>query len=161
MSTSEIHINYTSIKQNIEIYKEYRYERRVLFIITLLGSILPLGMSCIVGYHNGGFSFTEMLLNGDIVLSLYTLTVPSIINVFSVKIDKDTKLINAFVIGIILFFSQTVFYILVRYETAEKFWLIIIVTIIFIISTWVCCCNSLKVIILYKNNHEKELKGEI
>lgn len=151
--------NYTSIKQDTEMHKEYKYERRILFIITLLGSVLPLGMSCIVGYHNGGFSLTKMLLNGDIVLSLYTLTVPSIINVFSVKIDKDTKLINAFVIGIILFFSQTVFYILVRCETAETLWLIIIVTIIFVISSWICCCNSLKTIILYKKNHEKEIKG--
>ena len=85
MSTSEIHTNYTSIKQNIEIYKEYKYERRVLFIITLLGSILPLGMSCIVGYHNGGFSFTEMLLNGDIVLSLFIRNCSSVFILFLAK----------------------------------------------------------------------------
>lgn len=85
MPTSESQTNFTSIKQNTDMYKEYKYERRILFIITLLGSVLPLGMSCIVGYHNGGFSFTKMLLNGDIVLSLYTLTVPSIINIFFIK----------------------------------------------------------------------------
>lgn len=159
MPTSESQTNFTSIKQNTDMYKEYKYERRILFIITLLGSVLPLGMSCIVGYHNGGFSFTKMLLNGDIVLSLYTLTIPSIINIFSIKIDKDTQLINAFVIGIILFFFQTVFYILVRYETSENLWMIIIVTIIFVLSSWICCCNSLKTIIIYKKNHEEELKG--
>lgn len=136
----------------LESYKDLR-DRWIM--LTIISSALPILLTCIISWYCGKLQLIELFGQGEIILSLFSLTVPLMFDLFEIKRKTDIKLTKAFAMCVFLVALQLVFYCLIRIDESEQhiakgFW----TSIPFVFASWFCCIYSIKAI--SKHSEEKE-----
>ncbi len=127
--------------------KRYKNIKTKWILLTSISSALPLFLTCFIGWYNGKPVLFELFGQGEVILSLFSLTVPLVFDLFEIKNKNDIDLIKALCFCIALIIFQTVSYSTIRCDTS-LFHLIkgFLISIPFIIASWFCCIFSIKVI---------------
>lgn len=125
--------------------------RKKWLILTLVGFLTPLLLACISGWYKGESILLSLFNNGDIILSLFSVTVPATIDIFEIKKYKDDKLEFVFVMSVVLLIFQTGLYILIKsdVENANPY-KSVVVSIIFVIGIFLWCTYTLNEITRHK-----------
>lgn len=139
--------------EDLEKYKLYRNKWIRLAVI---GSVLPLALTCLIGWYSGKLELINLFGQGEIILSLFSLTVPLLFDLFEIKKSEDKCLSNAFVSCVLLVVLQIVFYCLIRIDSSEMhllkgFW----ISIPFVIASWATCMYSIKSMFQHVERKEK------
>ncbi len=138
-----------------EALENYKALRDRWIMLTIISSVLPLFLTCIISWYNGKLQLISLFGQGEIILSLFSLTVPLMFDLFEIKRKKDPKLTRAFVMCIFIVILQIAFYCLIRIDESEQhiakgFW----TSIPFVFASWFCCIYSIKAI--SKHSEDKE-----
>lgn len=139
--------------ETLENYKAFR-DRWIM--LTIISSVLPLFLTCIISWYFGKLQLIALFGKGEIILSLFSLTVPLMFDLFEIKRRKDIKLTKAFAMCVFIVALQLVFYCLIRIDESKQhlakgFW----TSIPFVIASWFCCIYSIKAI--SKHSEDKEV----
>lgn len=125
--------------------------RKKWIILTLVGFLTPLLLACICGWYKGETILIELFRNGDIILSLFSVTVPATIDIFEIKKYKDDKLEYIFIMYIVFLILQAGLYILIRSDAeGTSPYKSVIVSTIFVIGVFLWCSYSLNEITRHK-----------
>ncbi len=138
-----------------EALEKYKALRDRWIILTIISSVLPLLVTCIISWYNGKFQLINLLGQGEIILSLFSLTVPLMFDLFEIKKKKDIVLTRAFALCVFIVALQLVFYCLIRIDESEQhiskgFW----TSIPFVCASWFCCIYSIKA--MSRHSEDKE-----
>lgn len=142
-----------------EALEHYKTLRNKWIKLTIISCILPLVLTCFISWYNGKIDLFNLFGQGEIILSLFSLTVPMMFDLFEAKKSEDHHLNTAFFICVIIVILQIAFYCLIRidaskYHLIKGFW----ASLPFIIMSWLCCIYSIKALSAYAekggNSHE-------
>ena len=139
------------------VMEKYKASRNKWIRLSIVSTILPLVFSCTISWYTGKFEIVNLFGNGEIILSLFSLTIPLMFDLFEIKKNNDELLSRAFFICVIIIVLQSIFYCLIKIDTSNYHVLKGFLTSIpFIIASWLCCLYSIKVMALYveKNGGE-------
>lgn len=133
-----------------EALEKYKRLRNKWIRLTIVSFVLPLLLTCIISWYNGKIEFYRLFGQGEIILSLFSLTVPMMFDLFEAKKSEDNHLTTAFFICMIIVLLQVVFYCLIRIDPSDihlvkGFW----VSMPFIVLSWLCCIYSIKALSAY------------
>lgn len=132
------------------IVEKYKSSRNKWIRLSIVSTFLPLILAGIISWYNGTFEIVNLFGQGEIILSLFSLTVPLMFDLFDIKKNNDERLSRAFFLCIIIILLQTIFYCLIRIDTSANHLLKGVLTSIpFIIASWLCCLYSIKVMAVY------------
>lgn len=130
--------------------EKYKSSRNKWIRLSIASVFLPLLFACIISWYNGKFELINQFGQGEIILSLFSLTVPLMFDLFDIKKNNDERLSRAFFVCTIIILLQTIFYCLIRIDTSANHLIKGFLTSIpFIIASWLCCLYSIKVMALY------------
>lgn len=125
--------------------------RKKWLILTLVGFLTPLLLACISGWYKEEPILSELFYNGDIILSLFSVTVPATIDIFEIKKYKDDKLEFVFAMSVVLLIFQTGLYVLIKNDVGNaNHCKSIIISIIFVVGIFLWCTYSLNEITKHK-----------
>jgi len=125
--------------------ERYKATRNKWIRLSTVSVLLPLIFAGFVSFYNGAFDLLDMFGNGEIVLSLFSLTVPMLFDLFDIKQEKDEHLSWAFFCCAILVCIQILLYCLIRIDTSENQAIkSVISSIIILIASWICCNYSIR-----------------
>lgn len=132
------------------VSENYKSSRNKWIRLSIVSTFLPLFLGCIISWYNGKFELLYLFGQGEIILSLFSLTVPLMFDLFEVKKNNDERLSRAFFLCTIIVILQIVFYCLIRVDTSSAHDIKGFITSIpFIIASWLCCLYSIKVMAIY------------
>lgn len=147
-------INKPLIFEGIE-NERYKASKNKWIRLTIVSTLLPLLLTALISWYNGKFELIKLFGQGEIILSLFSLTVPLMFDLFEIKKNDDKYISRAFFLCIILVILQIVFYSLMRVDNSDKHLLKSFLTSIpFVFASWLCCLYSIKAIANYSNSLE-------
>ena len=130
--------------------ERYKITKNKWIRLTIISTLLPLLFASFVSIYNGSFDFLSMFGNGEIVMSLFSLTIPLLFDLFEIKSEDDENLSWAFFFCAILVCIQILLYCLIRIDNScNRQIKSIIASIIMVVASWVCCRYSIKVLFLH------------
>ena len=130
--------------------ERYKSSRNKWIRLSVVSTFLPLFFACIISWYNGKQELIYLFDQGEIILSLFSLTVPLMLDLFEIKRNNDERITRAFYLCLIIVVLQIVFYFLIRVDVSESHIAKgILTTIPFIIASWLCCLYSIKVMAIY------------
>lgn len=133
-----------------EALEKYKSTRNRWIRLTIISTVLPLILTCIIGWYNGKLELVKLFGQGEIILSLFSLTVPLMFDLFDIKKSDDTQLTNAFFLCVFLIILQIAFYCLIRIDSSEHHMLKGFLTSIpFVVASWLCCIYCIKAMANY------------
>lgn len=153
-----------------EIKEQYKAKREKWVLLLIFGFFMPLLLACLPGWYQGKSILPDLFNNGDVLLSLFTVTVPATIDVFESKQHKDSKLEWTFAGFLILILIQTGAYILIKNNEKTNFLTQNIITsLAIVVSSLLLCIYSLKRITIHSiekgnnktGNSEKSTAKEV
>lgn len=100
-------------------YQLYSKRRNKWIRLAFAGTVIPIITSFWVSLNVETASFIELLGNGDIILSLFALTLPMVFDVFEEKRRYDDGLSNAFLACIFLLVVQVLTYCTIKKRAVE------------------------------------------
>ena len=125
--------------------EQYKQMRNKWIRLAVVSVFLPLLFATVVSYYNNTFDLLALFGNGEILLSLFSLTIPMLFDLFEMKSKKDEYLSWAFFFCAILVCFQILLYCLTRIDFCEKKEIkSIIVSVIMLMASWLCCGYSIK-----------------
>ena len=125
--------------------EQYKQMRNKWIRLAVVSVFLPLLFATVVSYYNNTFDLLALFGNGEILLSLFSLTIPMLFDLFEMKCKKDEYLSWAFFFCAILVCFQILLYCLTRIDFSEKKEIkSIIVSVIMLMASWLCCGYSIK-----------------
>ena len=125
--------------------EQYKQMRNKWIRLAVVSVFLPLLFATVVSYYNNTFDLLALFGNGEILLSLFSLTIPMLFDLFEMKSKKDEYLSWAFFFCAILVCFQILLYCLTRIDFSEKKEIkSIIVSVIMLMASWLCCGYSIK-----------------
>lgn len=125
--------------------ERYKITRNKWIRLTTVSVLLPLIFAGFVSFYNGMFNLLDVFGNGEIVLSLFSLTVPMLFDLFDIKQERDEYLSWAFFCCAILVCIQILLYCLIRIDTSENREIkSIISSVIILVASWLCCNYSIR-----------------
>ena len=125
--------------------EQYKQMRNKWIRLAVVSVFLPLLFATVVSYYNNSFDLLALFGNGEILLSLFSLTIPMLFDLFEMKSKKDEYLSWAFFFCAILVCFQILLYCLTRIDFSEKKEIkSIIVSVIMLMASWLCCGYSIK-----------------
>ena len=125
--------------------EQYKQMRNKWIRLAVVSVFLPLLFATVVSYYNNTFDLLALFGNGEILLSLFSLTIPMLFDLFEMKSKKDEYLSWAFFFCAILVCFQILLYCLTRIVFSEKKEIkSIIVSVIMLMASWLCCGYSIK-----------------
>ena len=127
--------------------ERYKQMRNKWIRLAVVSVFLPFIFAAVVSYYNNTFYLLTLFGNGEILLSLFSLTIPMLFDLFEMKNKNDEYLSWAFFFCAILVCFQILLYCLTRIDNSEKKEIkSIIVSVIMLIASWLCCGYSIKAI---------------
>lgn len=130
--------------------EKYKSSRNKWIRLSFVSVFLPLLFGCIITWYNGKFDLINLFGEGEIILSLFSLTIPLMLDLFEIKKNNDERLSRAFFLCVIIILLQTIFYCLIRIDTSSNHILKGFITSLpFLIASWLCCLYSIKVMAIY------------
>lgn len=125
--------------------EQYKQMRNKWIRLAVVSVFLPFIFAAVVSYYNNTFDLLTLFGNGEILLSLFSLTIPMLFDLFEMKNKNDEYLSWAFFFCAILVCFQILLYCLTRIDNSEKKEIkSIIVSVIMLIASWLCCGYSIK-----------------
>lgn len=125
--------------------EQYKQMRNKWIRLAVVSVFLPLLFATVVSCYNNTFDLLALFGNGEILLSLFSLTIPMLFDLFEMKSKKDEYLSWAFFFCAILVCFQILLYCLTRIDFSEKKEIkSIIVSVIMLMASWLCCGYSIK-----------------
>lgn len=100
-------------------YELYKRRRNKWIRLAIAGFIIPIFASLCISNTVDTIGFTELLGNGDIVLSLYALTLPMLLDIFDTKSQDDDGLSNALLVCLGAVVVQMIEYVIIRINIAN------------------------------------------
>lgn len=138
-----------------EALEKYKSIRNKWLKLAGIGTLLPLVLNILVVLYNGKIDFTSLFAEGELILSLFSLNVPMLFDLFEIKKSNSLQLEKAFWFCALVVFIQLVFYILVKLDTSEERLLKGILTSIpIIVISWISCMYSIKSMAKYTDEAE-------
>ena len=139
MSTSKV------IRFEGEAAEEYKRLKKRWLRLAVVGVLLPFVFTMLVSLYNNLFDVISLLGNGEIILSLFSLTVPMLFDLFEAEDRKNDKISGAFFLCIIVTFFQILLYCLIRIDDSEQREIkSIIISVIMIFASLFSCFNAIK-----------------
>ena len=90
--------------------EQYKQMRNKWIRLAVVSVFLPLLFATVVSYYNNTFDLLALFGNGEILLSLFSLTIPMLFDLFEMKSKKDEYLSWAFFFCAILVCFQILLY---------------------------------------------------
>ena len=126
--------------------EQYKQMRNKWIRLAVVSVLLPFLFAVVVSYYTNTFNLLALFGNGEILLSLFSLTIPMLFDLFEMKSKQDEYLSWAFFSCAILVCFQILLYCLTRIDHSSKKEIkSIIVSVIMLIASWICCGYSIKV----------------
>lgn len=127
--------------------EKYKSTRNKWIRLTIMSTLLPLIFAGFVSFYNGSLDLLSMFGSGEIVLSLFSLTVPMLFDLFEMKKENDEYLSWAFFSCAILVCIQILLYCLIRIDISDYQQIKSVVSsFIILVASWICCSYSIKVL---------------
>lgn len=98
-------------------YEEYKKRRNKWLRLAFIGVIVPFLLPLILSYFDESLSFTEMIGNGEVLLSLYALVLPLAFDLLEAKRKADEELDKSFWLCIVITLLLIVVYSAIRLTT--------------------------------------------
>lgn len=135
--------------------EQYKQMRNKWIRLAVVSVLLPFLFAIVVSYYTNTFDLLGMFGNGEILLSLFSLTIPMLFDLFEMKSKKDEYLSWAFFSCAILVCFQILLYCLTRIDISEEKEIkSIVVSVIMLIASWLCCGYSIKAMFQHSIMHE-------
>lgn len=132
-----------------ELYKKMKNKWIRLAII---GSGLPFVIAILVTIFNNTFNWLAFFGSGEIILSLFSVTLPLAFDLFEIKKKDDEDLSWAYWVCIIVICFQLVLYCLIKMSPEGKTISAVVVSIFMLISSWCCCTFAIKAMFKHSIN---------
>lgn len=130
--------------------EQYKKMRNKWIRLSVIGTGLPFIFPVIINFFNNKLNLLELFGNGEIVLSLFSLNLPLIFDLFELKKKDDEYMSWAFWVCMLTVFLQLVIYCSIRTSsTANNQIKSIITSLIMIIVSWLSCAFSIKAMFKY------------
>ena len=127
--------------------EQYKQMRNKWIRLAIVSVLLPLISAAVVACYNNTLDVLELFGNGEVILSLFSLTIPMLFDLFEMKKKNDEHLSWAFFFCIILVCFQLLFYCVTRLDNSKyKELRSIIVSGVALILSLSCCGYSIKAI---------------
>lgn len=147
-----------------ESSERYKTIRTKWILLTAISSGLPLILTCFISWYNGKLQLFELFGQGEVVLSLFSLTVPLLFDLFEIKNKNknDIHLTRAFCFCVCLIIFQIVSYTAIRCDSSQ-YHLVkgCLLSIPFVFASWICCIYSIKVIAKYSGTEKDDETAEV
>lgn len=99
--------------------ERYKQIRNKWIRLSLVGTLLPIVMGIIVSVYSDSFNFIDTISNGEIILSLFSLTIPMLLDLFEVDYKKDDRISWTFFICLICVCFQVLLYCVTRLDVSS------------------------------------------
>lgn len=130
--------------------EQYKKMRNKWIRLAAISFILPLIFAVVVSYYNGKLNIKELFGDGEILLSLFSLTVPMLFDIFEIKNHNDDNITRIFFWPLIIICVQVLLYCMTRIDSSKyKEIKSIIMSMFMLIASWVDCSCAIK--IMYKH----------
>lgn len=134
--------------------ERYKLTKNRWIRLTIISTLLPLLFASFVSFYNGSFDLLSMFGNGEIVMSLFSLTIPLLFDLFEIKKEDDEYLSWAFFYCAILVCIQMLLYCLIRIDNScNKQLKSVISSVIMVVASWICCSYSIRVLFLHSTTN--------
>lgn len=152
---------------NTEAQKEYNEKKQLWTWTTILCAVFPFIIPIISSIFNHSFDFVNIINNGDIILLMYSIIIPTFIDLLKVKNKSSSQYIIWAIIFIIVIFSDLYCYSVIKnpYQyidannkvvTYDNTIRNIAITAILVISSLTVCNKILKIIYDCNVNEEED-----
>mgnify|MGYP003571417035 CR=1 FL=1 len=132
--------------------KEFRKQARKKWLSLFFWAfLLPLLIASACSIYNDKISIQELFCNGDVLLALYSVTVPVILDLFEIKKNNSNKLSSAFNGFLLLIIFQTIFFVLIKGDNSSHPKESIIFSCVIVLSSLIWCLHALYKMATYKN----------
>ena len=138
--------------------KEFRKQARKKWLSLFFWAfLLPLLIAGVCSIYNDKISILDLFCNGDVLLALYSVTVPVILDLFEIKKNNSNKLSSSFNGFLILIIFQTIFFVLIKGDNSSHPMASVIFSCVIVLLSLIWCLHALYKMATYKN---EERKGE-
>ena len=123
--------------------ERYKQIKNKWIRLMLVGTLLPLLMGIAVSSYSDTFKFIDTISNGEIILSLFSLTIPMLLDLFEIDYKKDDRISWTFLICVISVCLQVLLYCLTRLDESEnKEIRSIISSVLMLIASIISCVSA-------------------
>ena len=130
--------------------EEYKRMRNKWIRLSIVSTGLPFLFSIIISFFNDALSFWDLIVNGEIILSLFSLNLPIVFDLFEMKNSNEEYMSVAFWISTVITLLQLVVYCSIRMSVSESKELkTIIASLLMIIASWISCRSAIRAMFQY------------
>ncbi len=123
--------------------ERYKQIKNKWIRLMLVGTLLPLIMGFAVSAYSDSFKFIDAISNGEIILSLFSLTIPMLLDLFEIDYKKDDGISWTFLFCIISVCLQVLLYCLTRLDdSANKEIRSVIASVLMIVASTISCASA-------------------
>lgn len=122
--------------------ERYKQIKNKWIRLMIVGTLLPLIMGAIVSAYSETCEFIDTISNGEIILSLFSLTIPMLLDLFEIDYKKDDRLSWTFLICLLSVCLQVLLYCLTRLDDSPSKETRSIVVSLFIVVASIFSCAS-------------------
>lgn len=138
-----------------EALEKYKSVRNKWIRLAVIGTVFPLFVTAVTSWYNGKIDLLNLFGQGEIILSLFSLNMPMLFDLFDIKKSSNKQLEKAFYFCMLVVFLQLVFYCLIKMDASQVHQLKGLLTSIpFIFMSWSCCLYSIKAMSKYTDEKE-------
>lgn len=143
------------------VAEQYKRMRNKWIRLSLIGIGLPFIFPIIIGFFNDTLNFLSLFGNGEIVLSLFSLNLPLVFDLFELKNDDDEYMSKAFWRCTIIAFLQLAVYCSIKMSVStSKEIKSIIASLVMVMASWMSCSYAIKTMFQYSISDNNKI-GEI
>lgn len=130
--------------------EEYKRMRNKWIRLSIVGTGLPFLFSIIIAFFNDALDFWDLISNGEIILSLFSLNLPIVFDLFEMKNSNEEYMSVAFWISTVIALFQLVVYCSIRMAVSEtKEMKTIIASFLMILASWISCRTAIRAMFQY------------
>lgn len=123
--------------------ERYKQIKNKWIRLMLVGTLLPLLMGIAISSYSDTFKFIDTISSGEIILSLFSLTIPMLLDLFEIDYKKDDRISWTFLICVVSVCLQVLLYCLTRLdESANKEIRSIIASVLMLIASTISCASA-------------------
>ena len=130
--------------------EQYKHMKNKWIRLSVVSVLLPLIFAGVVSCYIGTFNLLDLFGNGEILLSLFSLTVPMLFDLFDIKQNDDEKISWAFFTCLIIVCIQLLLYCMTRIDNSQQQAIkSIIASLIMLVASWLVCVYSIRAIYMH------------
>lgn len=123
--------------------ERYKQIKNKWIRLTLVGTLLPLLMGAVVSAYSDTINFIDTISNGEIIISLFSLTIPMLFDLFEIDYKKDDRISWTFLFCVISVCLQVLLYCLTRLDDSpNKVFRSIIASVLMLIASATSCASA-------------------